>query len=211
MSYPFSTSSLRFPLIICEFCRYFQARSSQRLTLSHRWHLPFPRLRPLTRFGLIGLISANLAFTAFSSYISAHNYPGGQVWQILEREAADETVAIHYTSYPLQSGSSLFTFLHLPHRSLALPEVPDTTVWTYSKADDEGMQTPLGAAEAGMDYVVLDARSLRDWTDKSWQSVGTVSGFGGWRRKGKWGLEIVMEDQVAVVKRIGATGEINNV
>lgn len=49
-----------------------------------RWQVPSPRLRPLVRLGLVGLVCANLAFTGISTFFSVHNYPGGEVWEALE-------------------------------------------------------------------------------------------------------------------------------
>jgi alpha-1,6-mannosyltransferase len=49
-----------------------------------RWDNPSSRSRPLIRFGLVGLVFANLAFNALSTFLSVHNYPGGKVWKALE-------------------------------------------------------------------------------------------------------------------------------
>lgn len=38
----------------------------------------------LARLGLLGLLAGTVALTAVSTYVSVHNYPGGQVHQELE-------------------------------------------------------------------------------------------------------------------------------
>jgi alpha-1,6-mannosyltransferase len=50
-----------------------------------RWDNPSSRSRPLIRFGLVGLVFANLAFNSLSTFLSVHNYPGGEVWEVLEK------------------------------------------------------------------------------------------------------------------------------
>lgn len=50
----------------------------------NRWNIPNQRLRPLFRLGLVGMILANLFVTAISTFLSMHNYPGGEVWRVLE-------------------------------------------------------------------------------------------------------------------------------
>ena len=152
------------------------------------------------------MVLANLAVTGLSTYISVLNYPGGQVWRMLEDQAVrtDQKISIHYTNYPLQSGASLFTFLHLPHSSHAVP--PAEGIWTYSKSEDPALQTPDGALDAGLDYVVLDAGMVHDWTSSGdWTVMGSVDGFGGWRRREKWNIDLEREAKVYLVGR--STGE----
>jgi alpha-1,6-mannosyltransferase len=50
----------------------------------NRWDAPSQRLRPLVRLGLVGILLANLAFTSLSTFLSMHNYPGGEVRKALE-------------------------------------------------------------------------------------------------------------------------------
>jgi hypothetical protein len=50
-----------------------------------RWDSPASRLRPLIRLGLVGLVCANLLFTTVTTFLSVHNYPGGEVWKALDK------------------------------------------------------------------------------------------------------------------------------
>lgn len=50
----------------------------------YRLQIPNKRLRPLIRLGLVGMVAANLAVTGASTFLSIHNYPGGEVWRVLE-------------------------------------------------------------------------------------------------------------------------------
>ncbi|ORX35947.1 Alg9-like mannosyltransferase family-domain-containing protein [Kockovaella imperatae] len=175
-------------------------------TADYLWQFPWRRLRPLARVGLVGLVCLNLAFTALSTYISAYNYPGGQVWRILHSlPMSGSKPVIHYTNYPLQTGASLFTFTHIPLQSRALPLTQNE--WTYSKSEDQHLETPSGALSAGLDYVVLDANLYSSWEDtRDWHVVGTVQGLGKWRRIGKWMLGMDKEIKIYVMGR--ADGDV---
>lgn len=52
--------------------------------LTDRWHIPHRALRFLARLGVLGLLAGTVALTAVSTYVSVHNYPGGQVHTELE-------------------------------------------------------------------------------------------------------------------------------
>lgn len=55
------------------------------LSSCDRWDSPSSRLRPVIRLGLVGLVCANLLFMVVSTFLSVHNYPGGEVWKALDR------------------------------------------------------------------------------------------------------------------------------
>jgi hypothetical protein len=48
------------------------------------WSTTPTRIRPLFRLGLIGVLALQAAATGFLTFISANNYPGGEVWKALE-------------------------------------------------------------------------------------------------------------------------------
>lgn len=101
------------------------------------------------------------------------------------------SVSVHYTSYPLQTGASLFTFLHSYVLNLEDSQQNDKSLtsllnrwppfptpvypgWRYSKSEDPILLTPHGAWNGNFDYLVvesieaaryLDAESLEDKAD----------------------------------------------
>lgn len=56
-----------------------------------RWSFSPPRLRPLVRLGLLGALALNLAATSGLTFVSANNYPGGEVWRALEELQAESS------------------------------------------------------------------------------------------------------------------------
>ena len=55
-----------------------------RLADQYRWPNPGKLLGPMLRLGLVGLVLANLFVTGVSTFLSVHNYPGGEVWKVLD-------------------------------------------------------------------------------------------------------------------------------
>lgn len=122
-------------------------------------------------------------------------------------------MTIHFTNYPLQTGASLFTFLHLsPPPSTSCPAIPPPVepLWEYSKSEASSLGTPAGAWEAGADYLVTD-----DWEAyeryegeirEGWEVVGSVNALGGvgrGGRRGRWGVEIRWARKIAILGRVG--------
>lgn len=97
-------------------------------------------------------------------------------------------VTIHLTSYPLQTGASLFTFTHLPSSSLAIPE--GGLEWKYDRSEDPALTTPGGAEEAGVDWDVLVTEDWKVWEGKGWKLAETVEGLESVERGGKFGLRV---------------------
>lgn len=186
------------------------------------WTHPFPRLRALFRLGLIGLVGLNLTFTAFSTFVSSYNYPGGEVWRVLDGLYEHDVASIQAKAVPsvwlgnlaVQTGSSLFTFVHQPVPSphsrfdLLLPAfpVPDSGLgWRYLKGQEEVMEDPEQAYRTNVDYIVTeDWDSFESWHDaqgRGWEVVAGIDGYGGVQRTGKLGLSIRWERKLAVVAR----------
>ncbi|WRT64150.1 uncharacterized protein IL334_001079 [Kwoniella shivajii] len=182
------------------------------------WNLPnYPRLRSLFRFGLIGLVLVNVSVTGGLIFLSMNNYPGGQVWKILENlpDSKDRQITIHFPSYPLQTGSTLFTFLHQYQLNSTThigpyPPFPNQKEpkWIYSKSEEETFATPEGLWENNVDYVVTE-----EW-DKylggiesgnegrnSWKMVGEIEGLDGVSRGGKYGLKVNWARKLAILGR----------
>ncbi|KAL7424772.1 Dol-P-Man:Man(7)GlcNAc(2)-PP-Dol alpha-1,6-mannosyltransferase [Cryptotrichosporon argae] len=175
------------------------------------WSLPYKQLHLLARLGVVGLLCATAAITALSTYVSMHNYPGGQVWRILEAvsrpgpdlcDPGDQCQydvlvhAIHYHNLPLQTGATLFTFTHAPSSSPAFPE-PLEPAWEYSKTEDAALVDPAVAAEA-FDVVVTELA----WEGAGWERVGAVYGVEGMGRGGKWGIEVKWTTRLSVYRRL---------
>ncbi|WVF70624.1 hypothetical protein IAT40_005416 [Kwoniella sp. CBS 6097] len=163
------------------------------MTAASLWSFPWTQfrfksqLRFLTRLGLFGLLAINLAVTGVMTFLSVNNYPGGQVWKVLESIplAQEELMTIHFPSYPLQTGATLFTFIHeRPRRPVQTGSSRTTTIdttidrasiyspytypafpppreprWIYLKSESEEYSTPAGLWKSDVDYVVTG-----DWT-----------------------------------------------
>ena len=153
------------------------------MTAAALWKAPKSKLRTLLRLGIVGLLALNSTFTVFSTWTSSQNYPGGDVWRVLEevQSGSIDPVTVHLGNLALQTGSSLFTFLHAPHFSPAFPPMRQPQ-WVYSKSEDARMATPLGAWESGLDYVVTDEwDTFEHWSEegKQWTLVGQIEGLQG--------------------------------
>ena len=116
----------------------------------------------------------------------------------------DETglmiVTIHLTSYPLQTGSSLFTFHHSPISSPALPSIEGPT-WNYDRSEDQALTTPGGAEEAGVEWDVLVTEDWRVWEGKGWKLAETIEGLEGVERGGRFGLRVKWGERIGVLVR----------
>ncbi|KAK6905709.1 hypothetical protein I203_106539 [Kwoniella mangroviensis CBS 8507] len=177
------------------------------------WNLPFPKLKPLVRLGLVGLIALNVLATGGLTFISMNNYPGGEVWKVLEKlpTGKQDTIKVHFPSYPLQTGSTLFTFLHQQPNinstshigSFELSPFPKEKQphWIYSKSEDEAYSTSEGLWNNEVDYLVTE-----DWDSylDRWEIVDEIQGLDGVGRKGRFGLEVKWGRKLVVLgKRDG--------
>jgi alpha-1,6-mannosyltransferase len=166
--------------------------------------LPRRSLRLLARLGLVGLLSLTAAFALFSTYVSTHNYPGGDVWRALEAARLPAGSVIHLHSYPLQTGASLFTFLRTDAVSPAFP-APVDIQWTYSKSEDPALQTPQGAWLGDVEAVVTER--WREFADaeidghRMWALIGACDGFDG-VQIGKEGLQVRSSRKIGLLRRL---------
>lgn len=169
-------------------------------------YIPSRLQRNLARLGLLGLLALTAAFTVFSTWVSTHNYPGGDVWQAIEVARIPEGSTIHFQSYPLQTGSSLFTFLHhdLPSSPAFPPALPPA--YKYSKDEDPSLRSPLGAWKAGLDYIVTpfwtEFIESRNGETPMWRVITGIDGFSGVALGGKYGIQVKLDRKVALLKRI---------
>ncbi|OCF33338.1 hypothetical protein I316_05080 [Kwoniella heveanensis BCC8398] len=164
------------------------------ITAASLWSFPWTQarfrsqLRKLTKLGLLGLLALNFAVTGVMTFLSVDNYPGGEVWKVLESipQAQDRLITIHFPSYPLQTGATLFTFLHeRPRQGLTSPVTatsgastisspwaypafppPLEPRWIYSKSESEEYSTPNGLWNSDVDYVVTG----------NWAEYGIIEG-----------------------------------
>ncbi|TXT11214.1 hypothetical protein VHUM_01965 [Vanrija humicola] len=169
---------------------------------------PHRLVRNLARLGLVGLVALSAGFTLFSTWVSTFNYPGGDVWQVLETLNIPENAVIHFPSYPLQTGATLFTFLHANFPPSAAFPPHAEPVWTYSKDETEALLTPTGAWDAKIDYVVTPFASTFSEVKTTdgvplWQLVGDVEGLDGVGLGGKYGVEVRLARKIGILKRIG--------
>jgi alpha-1,6-mannosyltransferase len=164
------------------------------------WALPHSGKRLVARFAVVGALLGTAAFTAFSTYVSSKNYPGGEVWRVLETLDIPAGSTIHFPSYPLQTGASLFTFTHERYSpTLGFPRQQEPN-WVYSKDEDPALLLPEGAAGAAIDYVVTP-----DWENFAasglWKEVASIDAYAGIRRGGKYFVEAVSDKKLAVLRR----------
>ncbi|WWC86248.1 uncharacterized protein L201_001121 [Kwoniella dendrophila CBS 6074] len=174
------------------------------------WNFPYPRLQSIVRLGLIGLVGINILATGGLTFISMNNYPGGQVWKSLEKipRGQNESSTIYFPSYPLQTGSTLFTFLH---QSSSIPNTPlgpyspfpkqKKPYWVYSKSEDESYSTPNGLWENQIDYVVTENWNQFLESDNQWEIVDQIEGLDGISRRSKFGLQVKWDKKLAIVGR----------
>lgn len=106
---------------------------------------------------------------------------------------------VHLTSYPLQTGASLFTFTHSPSTSLAIPN--GGPGWTYDKSEDQALTTPGGAEEADVLWDVLVTEDWKVWEGKGWELAETIEGLEGIERGGKLGLRVRWGQKIGILVR----------
>ncbi|RXK35039.1 hypothetical protein M231_07692 [Tremella mesenterica] len=157
------------------------------ITAAQMWSYPQKQLRILFRLGLVGMVIVNLAAAGGMIWLSSQNYPGGEVWQVLEGLNIPENATIHFSSYPLQTGASLFTFLHTSPHGGVFPSTSQP-LWVYSKDETPSLLTAQGAWDAGIDYMVLGVKEGESMVNDhvGWEKVGSVRGFEGIKWTGKW-------------------------
>ncbi|WVN85423.1 uncharacterized protein L203_100569 [Cryptococcus depauperatus CBS 7841] len=180
------------------------------LFASSLWNLPLQRWRLFTRLAILSILCLNLFITGLMTFLSVGNYPGGQVWKILEHLQIEQGSKIYFPSYPLQTGATLFTFLHDQMVngtmesnlcSVAFP-TPKEPRWVYDKREDNQMQSPEGVWLSGIDYVVTEEYSKFLELEDNWEVVGAVDGLdkvgklpGQFKVQATWGRKL------AVLKR----------
>ena len=77
--------------------------------------------------------------------------------------------------------------------------------WTYSKSEDPVLNTPAGAWQGQVDYVVTDNTAFGSWTereDQRWTVQGRVNGLQGVMRDG-WRVKAKRGTQLSVYGRAG--------
>lgn len=105
---------------------------------------------------------------------------------------------VHFTTYPLQTGASLFTFTHSPTTSPAIPNAQEPR-WVYDKSEDEALTTPSGAEEAGVDWHVFVTEDWKAWEGKVWRLETTIQGLEGVSRGGKWGVAARWGEKIGIL------------
>ncbi|WVQ85565.1 hypothetical protein IAT38_007731 [Cryptococcus sp. DSM 104549] len=181
------------------------------LSASSLWNAPASRpwLRAVARLAVLGTVALNLAATAGMTFLSIGNYPGGEVWKVLEGiPGLKEGGVVYFPSYPLQTGASLFTFVHQEVESgkhlgpFAPFPAQREPVWVYSKSEDEVMSSALGVWDSGVNYVVTgDWEAFLDDGGYRWEVVGEVEGLDGVGRGGKYGVQVNWARKLAILER----------
>ena len=75
--------------------------------------------------------------------------------------------------------------------------------WTYSKSEDPVLNTPAGAWQGQVDYVVTDNTAFGVWAGREgqrWTVQGRVDGFQGVMRDG-WRVRVKRGTQLSVYGR----------
>lgn len=160
----------------------------------------------VARLGVVGLLAVTSAFGLFSTWVSTHNYPGGEVWRALESANIPANSTIHFHSYPLQTGATLFTFLRADAPpSPAFPSV-DGKGWVYSKSEEAELQTPQGAWLGDVDVVVTPY--WREFIEaeidghRMWRMAAECEGYDGVALGGKYGVQVRTSRKIGVLRRL---------
>ncbi|KAE8539940.1 hypothetical protein D1P53_003878 [Cryptococcus gattii VGV] len=178
------------------------------LSASSLWSLRPSKLRILMRLFVLGVLGLNLLATIVTTLLSMGNYPGGEVWKVLENIPGlhKQNASIYFPSYPLQTGATLFTFIH--DHSVdgnghlgpwsAFPEAKEPR-WIYNKSEDKMMEDPLSIWEGGIDFVVTGDYDQFLALPNKWVEVASVEGLdsvgrkpGTYRVEAKWGRKLVV-------------------
>lgn len=154
-------------------------------------------------------LGLNSLATIVTTFLSVGNYPGGEVWKVMEDIPGlqRQNASIYFPSYPLQTGATLFTFVHAHSvdgtgRGLgpwsAFPEAKEPK-WIYNKSEDKMMENPISVWKSGIDFVVTgDHDQFLALPDK-WVDVASVEGLdsigrvpGTYRVQAKWGRKLTV-------------------
>lgn len=168
-------------------------------------------------FVLVALGLNSLA-TIVTTFLSVGNYPGGEVWKVMEDIPGlqRQNASIYFPSYPLQTGATLFTFVHARSvdgtgRGLgpwsAFPEAKEPR-WIYNKSEDKMMENPISVWKNGIDFVVTgDYDQFLALPDK-WVEVASVEGLdsigrvpGTYRVQAKWGRKLAVLQRREEIQR----------
>ncbi|KIR67776.1 alpha-1,6-mannosyltransferase [Cryptococcus bacillisporus CA1873] len=178
------------------------------LSASSLWSLRPSKLRNLMRLFVLGVLGLNLLATIVTTLLSMANYPGGEVWKVLENIPGlhKQNASIYFPSYPLQTGATLFTFIHdhsvdgTGHLGpwSAFPEAKEPR-WIYNKSEDKMMEDPLSVWESGIDFVVTGDYDQFLALPNKWVEVASVEGLdsvgrkpGTYRVEAKWGRKLAV-------------------
>ncbi|KGB77541.1 alpha-1,6-mannosyltransferase [Cryptococcus deuterogattii 99/473] len=178
------------------------------LSASSLWSLRPSKLRSLTRLFVLGVLGLNFLATVMTTLLSMGNYPGGEVWKVLENIPGlhKQNASIYFPSYPLQTGATLFTFIHdhsvdgTGHLGpwSAFPEAKEPR-WIYNKSEDKMMEDPLSVWKSGIDFVVTGDCDQFLALPNKWVEVASVEGLdnvgrkpGTYRVEAKWGRKLVV-------------------
>ncbi|KAL0252632.1 hypothetical protein I308_102024 [Cryptococcus tetragattii IND107] len=178
------------------------------LSASSLWSLRPSKLRNFMRLFVLGVLGLNLLATIVTTLLSMANYPGGEVWKVLENIPGlhKQNASIYFPSYPLQTGATLFTFIHdhsvdgTGHLGpwSTFPEVKEPR-WIYNKSEDKMMEDPLSVWESGIDFVVTGDYDQFLALPNKWVQVASVEGLdsvgrkpGTYRVEAKWGRKLVV-------------------
>lgn len=160
------------------------------------------------RLFVLGVLGLNLLATIVTTLLSMANYPGGEVWKVLENIPGlhKQNASIYFPSYPLQTGATLFTFIHdhsvdgTGHLGpwSAFPEAKEPR-WIYNKSEDKMMEDPLSVWESGIDFVVTGDYDQFLALPNKWVEVASVEGLdsvgrkpGTYRVEAKWGRKLAV-------------------
>ncbi|KDQ08720.1 glycosyltransferase family 22 protein [Botryobasidium botryosum FD-172 SS1] len=166
----------------------------------------------LMSLGLLGLFATNIVATAFLTYVSSINYPGGMALQMLHEIVVDSpaTIArVYIDNYAAHTGATLFLYLHSPpHLSLLAPE-HGSAIWSY----DRGRHNRTDFGE--FTYVISE-----DWErwGAEWEVLAGVEAFAGvefgraegggrvygrrrWGKLEDWLPRVVVEERLWILQR----------
>ncbi|OWZ30790.1 alpha-1,6-mannosyltransferase [Cryptococcus neoformans AD2-60a] len=179
------------------------------LSASSLWSLRPSKLGNLMRLIVLVALGLNSLATIVTTFLSVGNYPGGEVWKVMEDIPGlhRQNASIYFPSYPLQTGATLFTFVHAHSvdgtgRGLgpwsAFPEAKEPR-WIYNKSEDKMMENPISVWKSGIDFVVTgDCDQFLALPDK-WVEVASVEGLdsigrvpGTYRVQAKWGRKLTV-------------------
>jgi hypothetical protein len=144
----------------------------------------------------VGGLLANLVVTIGLTFVSVHNYPGGDAIRALRELGSDSGHTGTVRSFILDKAAQEFnrpTFLEL--RVFLPPSVLQTgasrytleqdirlngPIWEFNRTESEWLQTPGQLWSAGFDYVITDETDrFVEAKDGGWVLERSVESFAG--------------------------------